>query len=194
MATTIVMVRHGETDWNRERRFQGHADIPLNEWGRAQVRALAVKLAGEAFSVAYTSTLRRAVESAEILAAELGFELRPSEALKEVHVGSWSGLTVPEVEERFPDGHRRWVGSRAGWEDGETYEELGMRVVVELRRIGEAHPDAQVLAVTHGGPIRSVLAALSGLPFEASRHEIRFVENCEVVRLTIQDGVLKAVH
>ncbi len=194
MSTTIVLVRHGETDWNRDRRFQGHADINLNDTGRAQVQALAADLADERFSAAYTSPLRRAAESAEILAASLGLEVRPCDALKEVHVGSWSGLTVPEVESRFPDGHRRWVGSGAGgWDDGETYDELGRRVVDGLRRIGEAHPGSNVLAVTHGGPIRSVQAALRGLPFEASRDEVEFVENCQVVRVTVRDGILEAV-
>jgi len=194
MATTIVLVRHGETDWNRDRRFQGQADIVLNETGRAQVRALAAELVRETFSIVYTSPLRRAAESAEILAAALELEVRPCDALMEIHVGSWSGLTVPEVATQFPDGHRRWLDSRAGWEDGETYDELGMRVDEGLRRIGAAHLDAHVLAVTHGGPIRAILAAIRGLSFEASRDEIAFVENCEAVRVTIQDGVLEAVH
>lgn len=194
MATTIVLVRHGETDWNRDRRFQGQADIVLNETGRAQVRALAAELVRETFSIVYTSPLRRAAESAEILAAALELEVRPCDALMEIHVGSWSGLTVPEVATQFPDGHRRWLDSRAGWEDGETYDELGMRVVEGLRRIGAAHLDAHVLAMTHGGPIRAILAAIRGLSFEASRDEIAFVENCEAVRVTIQDGILEAVH
>ncbi len=193
VATKIVLTRHGETDWNRDRRFQGQADIVLNETGRAQVRALAAALAGERFDIAYTSPLRRAAESAAILGAALGVEVRTCDALKEVHVGSWAGLTVSEVETRFPDGHRRWVDSQAGWDDGETYDELGIRVVEGLRRIGAAHPDAHVLAVTHGGPIRAILAAIRGLPFEASREEIRFVHNCEAVRVAIEDGVLEAV-
>ena len=92
MATTIVLVRHGETDWNRNRRFQGQADIVLNETGRAQVRALATELADEPFSIAYTSPLRRAAESAEILGAALGLEVRPCDALMEVDVGSWLSL------------------------------------------------------------------------------------------------------
>lgn len=193
MATTIVLVRHGETDWNRERRFQGHEDVLLNESGRAQVRALALELVRERFAIAYTSPLRRAAETAEILAAELGVELRECGALKEIHVGSWSGLTVPEVEVRFPDGHRRWVDSQVGWEDGETYGELGVRVVAGLHRIADAHPGSCVLAVTHGGPIRCVQAAVRGLPFEASREEVRYVENCEIVRVAVQDGVLEQV-
>ena len=195
MATTIVLVRHGETDWNRERRFQGHADVPLNEAGRAQVRALAARLDGEKLLGRVHEPAPSRCRNRRDPRHTLGLEVRSCEALKEVHVGSWSGLTVPEVEDRFPDGHRRWVGSGAGgWDDGETYDELGRRVLEGLRWIGEAHRDDNVLAVTHGGPIRAILAAVRGLSFEASRDEIAFVENCEAVRVTIQDGILEAVH
>ena len=195
MATTIILVRHGETDWNRDRRFQGQADVVLNETGRAQVRVLAAELAGEAFSIAYTSPLRRAAESAEILGAALGLEVRPCDALKEVHVGSWSGLTVPEVEARFPDGYRRWIDWRCeGWEDGETYEDFGTRVVAGLRQIGDGHPGEQVLAVTHGGPIRCAMAAALGVTLDEVREELNVLGNCAVVRLAVRDGVLDAVH
>ena len=172
MATTIVLVRHGETDWNRERRFQGHADVPLNEDGRTQVAALAEELAGERFAAAYTSPLRRAAESAEILAA-LGLVVQPSDALMEVDVGSWSGLTIREVEERFPEGFKRWIDWKVeGWEDGEQYEDFSRRVVGGLLEIAARHPGEHVLAVTHGGPMRTALAAAAGLsPGEVSRPE-----------------------
>ena len=194
MATTIVLVRHGETDWNRGRRFQGHADIPLNAAGLAQVRDLAEQLAGEAFSAAYTSPLRRARESAELLAARLGVEVRPCDALKEVDVGSWSGLTVPEVESRFPEGYARWVDWRcAGWEDGETYDELGRRVVRGLLEITRRHPGTQVLAVTHGGPIRAAAAAALQLQLHEVPAELGPVGNCATVRIAARDGILEAV-
>ena len=195
MATTIVLVRHGETDWNRERRFQGHADVPLNEEGRRQVRELAEALAGESFARAYSSPLRRAAESAEILASRLALEVRPSDALKEVDVGSWSGLTVAEVEARFPAGYRRWIEWRAsGWEDGESYDELAQRVVAGLHELARAHPGGNVLAVTHGGPIRSAMAAALGLPLDDVSDRIGVVGNCAVARILVGDGKLEAVH
>jgi len=194
MATTIVLVRHGETDWNRGRRFQGHADIPLNAAGLAQVRDLAEQLVGETFSAAYTSPLRRASESAELLAARLDVELRRCDALKEVDVGSWSGLTVPEVENRFPDGYARWVDWRcAGWEDGETYEDLGRRVLDGLRKIAQRHAGTQILAVTHGGPIRAAAAAALRLQLHEVPAELGPVGNCATVRIAVRDGVLEAV-
>jgi broad specificity phosphatase PhoE len=192
--TTFVLVRHGETDWNRERRFQGHADVPLNETGVEQARVLAERLAGERFAAAYSSPLRRAFETAEIVAARLGIAVETSDGLMEVDVGSWSGLTTAEVEQRFPDGFRHWAETRAGgWTDGETYEELGERVVLDLRRLAGRHPGDSVLAVTHGGPIRSVLAAAAGLSFTSGRVAIGFVENCEVVRVALRDAEIEAV-
>jgi broad specificity phosphatase PhoE len=193
--TTFVLVRHGETDWNRERRFQGHSDVSLNEPGRRQAEALADALAGERFAAAYSSPLRRALETAEIVAARLDIPVEPRGGLMEVDVGSWSGLTTAEVEERFPDGFSLWAETRAGgWSDGETYEDLGARVVRDLHELAERHPGERVLAVTHGGPIRSVLAAAAGLSFTSGRTAIGFVENCEVVRVAVREGEIEAVH
>jgi 2,3-bisphosphoglycerate-dependent phosphoglycerate mutase len=193
VATTIVLVRHGETEWNRERRFQGHADMPLNEEGRRQARALAEELAGDSFAAAYSSPLRRAFETAEIIGSRLGIQVEPAEGLKEVDLGSWSGLTTAEVEERFPEGFRRWREGRAGWTDGETYEALGRRVVSTLLELAERHPGERLLAVAHGGPVRSVLAAARGLPFGTPRAEIGRVHNCAAFRVAVRDGAIEEV-
>lgn len=191
--TTIVLVRHGETDWNRDSRFQGRADPPLNDRGREQTRALAIELSTESFAAAYTSPLRRATETATILAASLGVRANPDESLMEVDVGSWSGLTRTEVEARFPDGFARWLEYGHGWDDGETYDELGERVVAGLLNIGARHSDTAVLAVTHGGPIRSALAAAERVSFDEARRSIHVIDNCAVVRLAVRDGQLERV-
>ena len=193
MATTIVLVRHGETDWNRDNRFQGHADPPLNDNGRAQALTLASELRPLSFAAAYTSPLRRAAETAAILADELRLDPHPDESLKEVDVGSWSGLTRTEVEERFPQGFARWLEYGHGWDDGETYDELGARVVSGLVRIGRQHEGGEVLAVTHGGPIRSALAAAESVAFDEARRSIHVIGNCAVVRLAVRDGKLERV-
>ena len=191
MPTTIVLVRHGETDWNRDSRFQGRADPPLNDTGRVQARALAAALSTESFAAAYTSPLRRAVETAAILAEESGVGAVPDGSLMEVDVGSWSGLTRTEVEARFPEGFARWIEYGHGWDDGETYDELGTRVVAGLLNIGARHLDVAVLAVTHGGPIRSALAAADRVAFDEARRSIHVIGNCAVVRLAVRDGQLE---
>ena len=193
MATTIALVRHGETDWNRDNRFQGHADPPLNDIGRAQARTLASELSSRSFAAAYTSPLRRAAETAAILADALRLEPLLDASLMEVDVGSWSGLTRTEVEARFPLGYARWLEYGHGWDDGETYDELGARVVSGLVGIGREHDGGDVLAVTHGGPIRSALAAAERVPFDEARRSIHFIENCAIVRLAVRDGKLERV-
>ena len=107
--TTILLARHGETEWNREGRFQGHADPPLNATGRAQAAELAAGLKGVELAAVYSSPLRRALETAELVAAEHGLEPVAVDALREVDVGFWEGLTRPEVEARFPEQLARWL-------------------------------------------------------------------------------------
>jgi broad specificity phosphatase PhoE len=191
--TTIVLVRHGETDWNRANRFQGRADPPLNDTGRGQARVLAAELGTESFAAAYTSPLRRAAETAVILAGALRVDAVPDGSLMEVDVGSWSGLTRTEVEARFPEGFARWLEYGHGWDDGETYDELGARVVSGLADIAARHPGEVVLAVTHGGPIRSALAAAERVAFDEARRSIHVIDNCAVVRLAVRDGKLERV-
>jgi broad specificity phosphatase PhoE len=191
--TTIVLVRHGETDWNRDNRFQGRADPPLNDTGREQARGLAAALSAERFDAVYTSPLRRAAETAAILAGALEVDAAPDASLMEVDVGSWSGLTRTEVEARFPEGFTRWLEYGHGWDDGETYDELGARVVSGLAVIAARHPGDLVLAVTHGGPIRSALAAAERVSFDDARRSIHVIDNCAVVRLAVRDGKLERV-
>ncbi len=169
--TELLLVRHAETEWNREGRWQGHADPPLNETGRAQAHALAEILTGEQVDAIYTSDLRRAAETAEILGAALDRPVTLDSDLREIDVGSWSGLTRAEVAERYPD-----------WEthDGESTDELQARVIAAVRRIAERHPDGHVLIVTHGGSIRSLERHYNGA-------SARVMANCEVYRLPL-DG------
>ena len=187
------MVRHGETDWNRESRFQGQSDPPLNASGRRQAHELAQRLRGESLDTVYASPLRRAYETAEIVAGGLGLEVQAVDALREVFLGAWEGLTLSEVEARFPEGYRRWVGHRDGWHGGESYDELAQRVIAGLLEIAEAHEGGRVLAVTHGGPIRSAVAAATGTPFAEIHSSVRVIENCAVLRFTVGDGAFERV-
>src|SRR6266508_146718 len=149
MATRIILARHGETDWNLERRWQGHSDRPLNETGRAQAEALAEQLAGEPITAVYSSDLVRAHETARIVASRLGRDVVVVPALRERRFGSWEGLRDVEVEERFP--------GAPGPPDGETREEMMRRVLESLEAIAATHVGQTVLVVSHGGPIRAAL-------------------------------------
>jgi probable phosphoglycerate mutase len=160
--TDLLLARHGETDWNRDRRWQGHADPPLNDAGRAQAQELAGSLGGEGLEAIYSSDLRRAYETAEIVGAALGLPVTSDPDLREIDVGSWSGLTRAQLEGRI-------------W-DGETREAHAERVLRAARRIARLHPDGRVLIVTHGGSLRRLFERAGELERPAPA-------NCELYRL-----------
>jgi len=181
--TTIVLARHAETDWNRDGRFQGHADPPLNDAGRAQAAALAAALAGDGIAAVYSSDLRRAAETAEIVAARLGLPVTRHAGLREIDVGSWSGLTRAQVERRFPEGFARWLQGEIG-HDGETREQLAARVHAAVLEIASAHAGQRILVVTHGGAIRALQRVVFGEPLAA-------LANCATTTFALVDGALE---
>ena len=185
---TIVLVRHGETDWNVERRWQGHADPGLNETGRAQAAAVARSLAAKPFDAVYSSDLARARETAEIIGTELALPVQLDARLREVDVGEWSGLTTPEIEQRYPDSLRRRDEGGIGWEHGETYTAMGDRVVEALHAIAEAHPKGRVLVVTHGGPMCSIWLAGGGTLTDWPR-----TSNCDLDEIAIENRQIRRI-
>jgi len=189
--TVLLLARHGETNWNRERRFQGHADRPLNDVGRRQAHELAERLGVEAVTTVYTSPLKRASETARIVSAQFDLEPRELEALREIDVGDWEGLTIEDVRARYPETVE--VAWHTGWPNGETHGELGARVLPALLELESLHVGETVLGVTHAGPIRAALAAAAGLTHEESRAQIGPLENCVVFRFAIEDGKLERV-
>jgi broad specificity phosphatase PhoE len=191
--TTILLVRHGETDWNSEGRWQGHADRPLNEAGRAQALALADSLAGRHIDAVYSSDLLRAHATARIVADRVGLPVELDAGLREVDVGEWSGRSHNDLERSDPEGFRRWREGGKGWRGGESYEQMGERVVATVLEIARRHPGGTVLVVTHGGSIRACRATAAGLEYAASRvSAIGSTGNCEVVELAVADGRLAA--
>jgi broad specificity phosphatase PhoE len=177
--TRILVARHGETDWNREHRWQGHSDTPLNDTGRAQARALAEELATESIDAVYSSDLIRAHETARLVAEPRGLEVIAIRDLRERSFGSVEGMTTGEIQARFP-------GIELPWSDGETRKALTDRVLGALHRIAETHPDASVLVVSHGGPLRAVLT-------HCGIDGVERIENCHVVRIELRDGILRGV-
>ena len=168
--TTFLLARHGETDWNHEGRFQGHADPGLNDLGRAQAEELAAFLAVKPPDAVYASDLRRAYETAEIIGARLGLRVEREAGLREIDVGSWQGLTRAETDGR-------------DW-DGESYDAHRQRVLRALLQIAEGHPDRRVLVISHGGTLRRVQEAVlgQGLPV---------IEHCGIWRVAVEDGNLR---
>ena len=167
--TELLLTRHGETNWNRDRRIQGHTDVPLNAVGLEQARALADQLADEKLIAVRSSDLARARVTAEIIAQVHGLEVTVDRDLREKNFGSWEGLTDTEIADRFPD------AVRGRWGDGETTEEVAQRAVAAIERIRQRHPTGRVLVVSHGGALRAILDHLGV--------EHGPIRNCDVFRV-----------
>jgi broad specificity phosphatase PhoE len=188
--TVLLLARHGETDWNRERRWQGHADRPLTPRGVEQARALAARVAGTELDAVYSSDLRRARDTAAAVATNVGLPLEPTPELREVDVGSWSGLTRAEAAARFPAAFARWERGEIGWTDGETYEAMSKRILDAIHRIAGRHPVGRVLVVTHAGPIRAIHAAALGLDVQTYRRMRPVEPNARLSGVCVEDGEL----
>jgi probable phosphoglycerate mutase len=181
--TQLVLVRHGETEWNRDRRIQGHTDIGLSALGHEQSRRLARRLAREPIQALYSSDLQRAAQSATPLAEMLGLPLRTTPLLREVGFGAWEGLTISEVEAGWPDEYAAWREDSVGYRppDGERIEELQQRSLAAVAEILTAHPGESVAIFAHGGSVKSILCSLMGFPLSIWRR-LR-VDNTSISRL-----------
>ena len=168
--TTLLLARHGETDWNRELRIQGSSDVELNELGRRQAQLLAQELTDVELDAIYASDLSRAQATAAAVAATHALEVRLDPRLRERSFGSWEGLTREDIAE-LPPGSRH---------DGESDAEVRERVLDAVREIATAHPGEQVLIVSHG-------AALNTLWHHALGVRIERWANCAVYKLAVRD-------
>jgi len=166
--TRFCLVRHGQTDWNLEGRYQGQGDVPLNETGRVQARALAETLKGQTFAAIYSSDLKRASETAQIVAAPLHLPVTFDVRLREISMGEWEGQLVETVSERYAE---VWE-SRAtdpvivGAPGGEAVGQVAARMSDALCDIARHHPAAQVLVASHGLALATVICKVRGISLE----------------------------
>ena len=172
MTTELYLVRHGETDWNQQRRIQGLTDIPLNDTGRMQAHATGRLLARRRWDGVFSSPLSRALETAEIVAGELGLPVPQTiDALVERNYGDAEGMNFVDIERKYPD--------RASVPGQESREDVVARVLPALHELAAAHPDQALVVVSHGGAIRAVLTAVDphfthGMIANGSVHSFEF--------------------
>ncbi len=169
--TELILVRHGETDWNRELRFQGQVDVPLNAMGLLQAQRLAERLAGEQIHHAEVSDLTRTRQTAEPTERALGLQARVDAGLREQNFGQVDGWSVDEIQSREPEAWSRWkrFDPDVGMPGGETTREFHARVMAALARIAAQHAARRVLVVTHGGVLDMVYRTARSLGLQGPR-------------------------
>ena len=171
MTTRICFIRHGETDWNVEKRIQGQTDVPLNETGYKQALAMAFNAAHHEFHAIYSSDLVRARDTAGMLAERRGLEVQPLPLLRERNFGIFEGLTAAEGEQRHPEAYARYKARdpEYDFETGESLKSLAARVASAVEHIVRHHPNQLVAAVTHGGVLDILYRRATGRPLHTPR-------------------------
>lgn len=190
MTTRLMLIRHGQTAWNAEHRWQGHADVPLSDAGLAQAHALAGRLRDSSVDALYSSDLMRAAQTATVLGDVWGVAPRYEPAWRERDVGVFSGLTHREILERYP---YAWADMRSGRlnpPDGEEAMAFHHRVTTAYEQLLATHTGETVAIVSHGGTIATLVAHVLGLqPGDKRAFTLRGNTGLTVIEVE-QDGPL----
>jgi probable phosphoglycerate mutase len=185
--TEIILIRHGETEWNSQKRMQGHSNSDLSSVGQAQIQALGQWMKNVPFDLIYSSDSLRAKQTAEAITQFSGHELQFDQRLREKNLGVFEGLTSEEARERHPEVFRlfKTAGSKYVIDEGESTQQLQDRALEIVNEIRIKHPEERVLLVTHGGFIRVVMKHSLGLSLETPTRFL--IRNTGVFRLVWED-------
>lgn len=178
MPTRICFIRHGETDWNVDKRIQGQSDTPLNETGRGQALAMAFNAAHHEFSDVYSSDLMRALDTAKMVAARRGLEVRTLPQLRERHFGIFQGLTTEEGLRRYPAADVWYTARDATYAfvTGESLLQFAERVKLAVDKLVRQHPNEMLAVVSHAGVLETVYRIATGRPLHTPRDFV--IPNC----------------
>jgi probable phosphoglycerate mutase len=176
MRTELILIRHGETVWNAQDRFQGQQDSPLTPLGLAQATAVAAHLRSHLPDLLYASDLGRTLQTATPIAIATGLELHPEPGLREINLGVLEGLTGEEARARYPEQLAAYFARKPDFvvDRGESLNQLTTRLLTTVERLVAQHPGKRIAAVSHGASITALLRHLLGIPPETpSRMTIR---------------------
>lgn len=167
--TEVWLIRHGESEGNHAGVLQGQRDYPLSERGRQQARLLAARLTAVRFDALYSSDLTRALDTAKVVAEAVRLPVAVDPRLREIDIGTWSGLTPEAIHARFPDEYAGWLrrrdpAHRRG--GGESYLDLQRRIVPVVTELARRHPGGRLAIVAHGGSINAYLCGVLGMPLD----------------------------
>jgi broad specificity phosphatase PhoE len=164
--TQLCLIRHGQTDWNLEGRYQGQSDVPLNQTGLAQAQSLAEQLKEQTFAAIYASDLMRARQTVEPVAKMFGITIQVEPRLREINQGEWEGVLVEDIKARYAElwSQRTVDPANIRPPGGETVGEVATRVYAALDDIARLFPTERVLVVSHGLSIATAICRARNIP------------------------------
>lgn len=163
--TRVILVRHGQTKWNVELKYQGHSEVELSPTGKKQAELVSARLIKEPITAVYSSDLGRAFVTAQCIAKPHGLTVTPIKGLREYHFGDWEGLNFQQISTRWPDISVNFFNNpdNVRIPGGETFSEVKVRAEAAVLELVAQHPHQTILLVSHGGTIRTILCAALGL-------------------------------
>ncbi len=190
--TQLILVRHGETDWNRELRFQGQVDVPLNDTGHEQARRVALRLGNETVHRVISSDLARARQTATPIAQHFAATggLLETDSLREQNFGVIDGMRVDDIKRQYPDAWNRWIEFNAdhAFDGGESTRQFHARVMQGLRALVANHIGQTLVVVTHGGVLDMVYRSARGLSLDGPRQSEIPNGGLNHVRVSVDDA------
>jgi len=186
--TELILIRHGETDWNRELRFQGQIDVPLNAAGFEQARRVAAQLAGESVQHLVCSDLLRTRQTAQAPSRQLALEAATDPGLREQAFGVVEGMRADEIQQQFPQAWTRWSQFDADYtfDGGESTQIFHARVMAALRRLAQERQGQRLVVVTHGGVLDMVYRSAMGLSLSGPRQSV--IPNGGISRVLLRES------
>lgn len=197
MVTEVLVIRHGQTDWNLEKRLQGHCDVPLNEKGLEQAVLLAESLKSEKIDAIYSSDLSRAWKTAEEIAKYHALPVQKDARLRERSYGAFEGLSREDVKTRYPESHAAWYAADpdhvfpSGNQPAESMRNFHNRVIDALCEIANYHKGQKIVVVAHFGIIEAAYRVVNNIPIDV-RSRVP-VLNTSINRFLIQDDHIELV-
>jgi probable phosphoglycerate mutase len=196
--TELILIRHGETDWNRELRFQGHVDVPLNAVGQEQARRLGIRLASEAAHLLVCSDLIRTQQTALPISQQSLHPLARNTvlepALREQNFGLLDGMRVEDIKVQHPDAWTGWIQFQADYAftGGESTRQFHARVLAAVRGLARAHMGQTLVVVTHGGVLDMIYRTALALPLSGPRQSV--IPNAGLNRVRIEGEAISILN
>lgn len=185
---TFLVIRHGETEWNRQGKIQGFLDSPLTKLGIAQARAAAKSLKGFTCHALYSSDLSRAIQTAAFIASELQVKVTPEARLRERNLGVMQGLSLDEIKIHYPEVARKFIAKDLDYvfPGGESFRQTYERSVAIFKEIAANHQNEQIVVVTHGGILDNLFRMVLNIPLNIPRKYS--LKNTSINKFSVTDG------
>ena len=192
----LYLVRHGESEWNNLKRIQGQKDTFLTFKGEKQAEKIANRLVSEEIDIIYSSDLKRANETANIIGEKLNLQVTPSEAFREIKFGSWEGLSTEELTEKNSEEHFIWLNQPHNFKmDGaETLYEVQKRAMNKIDSILKSNPNKNILVVSHGATIKTIILGYVGIDLKYYNRMTLNNTSLSIIEFRDRNNVIKLVN